>query len=232
MEKETILEYKNDKIIEYIKENELTCKQLLELLGMTNYKTISRWTKENDIRMSHFVNVVNTFHLNVRDFFTENGVLLRDIEQEQEKTHIQTSATKNLMDAEKKIMQLEMQLMEKEVERAKAEMETKQIKAEMEMEQTKAKMELERIKAEIEMERNVREEIKNELNQNKELTEARYERIIRDKEKQIERLHEELTNMAVECSTWKTKYNMSKGESQTTGKLYTNEPNANYQSKF
>lgn len=84
-------DYDNKKIAAYVKAHKMSARKAQIALNMTNVKALNGWMNGGDLRVSNPLHFVNTFRLNLLDFFTADGKPLPEHLQESPKTDPQDS---------------------------------------------------------------------------------------------------------------------------------------------
>ncbi len=81
-----IYDYDNKKIAAYVKAHKMSARKAQIALNMTNVKALNGWMNGGDLRVSNLLHFVNTFRLNLLDFFTADGKPLSEQNQESRQT--------------------------------------------------------------------------------------------------------------------------------------------------
>lgn len=74
-----IYEYDNKKIAEFIRGEKMSARKAKIALNMSNVKALNGWMSGGDLRTSNLLHFVNTFGLNLLDFFKADGVRLSEL---------------------------------------------------------------------------------------------------------------------------------------------------------
>lgn len=82
-------DYDNKKITAYVKAHKMSARKAQIALNMTNVKALNGWMNGGDLRVSNLLHFVNTFRLNLLDFFTADGKALSEQNQESRQTDSQ-----------------------------------------------------------------------------------------------------------------------------------------------
>lgn len=70
--------YNNDKIRQWAEEQETTAWKIAKKMQMVNPKGPMGWVAGGDLRVSNLLNFINTYKLNLLDFFFEDDKLMSD----------------------------------------------------------------------------------------------------------------------------------------------------------
>lgn len=119
--------YNKDKIAEFAEERKLTPHKMASRLNMVNPKGPRGWLIGGDLRVSSLLHFVNTFGLDLLDFFSLDDNPLSEVVKEQQQTAPSTTISTTVAEAElrcaQRIAELEKQylreIMELKIELAK-----------------------------------------------------------------------------------------------------------------
>lgn len=78
--------YNNDKIRLWAEEQETTAWKIAKKMQMVNPKAPMGWVAGGDLRVSNLLNFINTYKLNLLDFFFEDDTLMSETHQTNEQT--------------------------------------------------------------------------------------------------------------------------------------------------
>lgn len=78
--------YNKDKIRQWAEQQETTAWKIAKKMQLTNHKGPMAWVTGGDLRVSSLLNFINTYKLNILDFFFEDDKLMSDTPPTNEQT--------------------------------------------------------------------------------------------------------------------------------------------------
>lgn len=174
--------YNNTRIKEFAEAEKIGGRTIANRMNMSNDLAPRGWIACTEkIYMHHFINFVNTFGLNIHEFFYEDGVLMSDTDKDNNR---KCSSSKNTQTVPTDTAAIELAHV-KEM----AEVEKKHIREMMQKE-------VEFSRKEIELRKQIRQELKEEFNTDKQQIINSYEARLTDRDNTIARLQQQLSEEA------------------------------------
>jgi len=171
--------YNNTRIKEFAEAEKIGGRTIANRMNMSNDLAPRGWIACTEkIYMHHFINFVNTFGLDIHEFFYEDGVLMSDTDKDNNR---KCSSSKNTQTVPTDTADIELAHV-KEM----AEVEKKHIREMMQKE-------VEFSRKEIELRKQIRQELKEEYNADKQQIINSYEARLTDRDNTIARLQQQLS---------------------------------------
>lgn len=171
--------YNNTRIKEFAEAEKIGGRTIANRMNMSNDLAPRGWIACTEkIYMHHFINFVNTFGLDIHEFFYEDGVLMSDTDKDKNR---KCSSSKNAQTVPTDTAAIELAHV-KEM----AEVEKKHIREMMQKE-------VEFSRKEIELRKQIRQELKEEFNTDKQQIINSYEARLTDRDNTIARLQQQLS---------------------------------------
>lgn len=174
--------YNNTRIKEFAEAEKIGGRTIANRMNMSNDLAPRGWIACTEkIYMHHFINFVNTFGLDIHEFFYEDGVLMSDTDKDKNR---KCSSSKSAQTVPTDTAAIELAHV-KEM----AEVEKKHIREMMQKE-------VEFSHKEIELRKQIRQELKEEFNTDKQQIINSYEARLTDRDNTIARLQQQLSEEA------------------------------------
>lgn len=175
--------YNNLRIKEFADSKRIGGRTIANKLGMSNDKAPRGWLNGGEqIRMDHFLNFVNTFGLDIKEFFYQDDVLMSDIADSENTKCPSATNTQSAPNAEHELENLRTAVSQLEKEHL----------------QVIAQKELELSRKELEMYKDIRKELKEEFNDEKQQIIDSYEARLSERENTIGKLQQQLAILTAE----------------------------------
>lgn len=174
--------YNNTRIKEFAEAEKIGGRTIANRMNMSNDLAPRGWIACTEkIYMHHFINFVNTFGLDIHEFFYEDGVLMSDTNKDKNR---KCSSSKNAQTVPTDTTAIELAHVKEMVE-----VEKKHIREMMQKE-------VEFSRKEIELRKQIRQELKEEFNTDKQQIINSYEARLTDRDNTIARLQQQLSEEA------------------------------------
>lgn len=179
--------YNNSRIKEFAEKKGFGGRTIANKLKMSNDKAPRSWLAGAEtIRMDHFLKFVNTFKIDIREFFYKDDILMSE-------TVETPCATENTFYSQQngtqKVSSTELDMVVSHIQE-KAELEKKHIREMMQKD-------LELSHKEVELRKEIRKELKEEYNHDKEQIIESYETRLRERDADVARLQQQLAELTV-----------------------------------
>lgn len=176
--------YNKERIKEFAEKRGFGGRTIANKLGMSNDKAPRSWLDGSEvIRMDHFLNFVNTFNLDLHEFFFQDDVLMSkapQTEQSKENTFCSPQAeTKSATEAELRHV------------REMADLEKQHLREMMQKD-------IDLAKKEVEMREQIRRELKAEFEADKQQIIESYEDRLRDRDNDVAKLQQQVAELTVQ----------------------------------
>lgn len=190
-----VYKYNNLRIKEFADSKRIGGRTIANKLGMSNDKAPRGWLNGSEqIRMVHFLNFVNTFGLDIKEFFYQDDVLMSDIADSENIKCSSATDTQSAPNVEHELEKLRTTVFQLEKEHL----------------QVIAQKELELSRKELEMYKDIRKELKEEFKDEKQQIIDSYEARLSERENTIGKLQQQLAILTAELKEAGT-YQKSKG---------------------
>ena len=175
--------YNNLRIKEFADSKRIGGRTIANKLGMSNDKAPRGWMNGSEqIRMDHFLNFVNTFGLDIKEFFYQDDVLMSDIADSENTKCSSATNTQSAPNVEHELEKLRTTVFQLEKEHL----------------QVIAQKELELSRKELEMYKDIRKELKEEFKDEKQQIIDSYEARLSERENTIGKLQQQLAILTAE----------------------------------
>ena len=176
--------YNNTRIKEFAERHKLGGRSIANRMGMSNDLAPRGWIGCTEkIYMHHFINFINTFKLDIREFFYENGVLMSE-----DKPRRNTNCS--LDDLEQDILP-EQSALKLAYIKSVAELEKKHIREMMQKD-------IDLARQEAKMREEIRRELKAEFEQDKQTLVDNYEARLRSRDADVAKLQQQLAELTLQ----------------------------------
>lgn len=180
--------YNNSRIKEFAEKKGFGGRTIANKLKMSNDKAPRSWLAGAEtIRMDHFLKFVNTFKIDIREFFYKDDILMSEATET-------PCATENTFcsqqEGTQKVSSTELDMVVSHIQE-KAELEKKHIREMMQKD-------LELSHKEVELRKEIRKELKAEYNQDKEKIIESYETRLRERDADVARLQQQLAELTAQ----------------------------------
>ena len=179
-----VYKYNNTRIKEFAESKKIGGRTIANKMGMTNDTAPRGWIACTEkIYMHHFINFINTFGFDIHEFFYQDGVLMSEAQKDENK--------KCSSESEAQTVPADTSALELAHVKEISELEKKHIREMMQKD-------LELSRKEIELRNQIRQELKAEYNQDKQVLVDNYEHRLRERDADVARLQQQLAELTAQ----------------------------------